>query len=202
MRLDGRRVAAALEEELAAEVAALGPPPPVLAVVLASDDALAHRQVGLKREAADRVGVVLRSVALAGSAGQREVEATVAGLASDDGVDALFVQLPLPGHVDEQAVLAQVPTGKDVDALAPGSAEPPATVAGAARLVEGVRGRVALEVHDEAVAAALRRAGVAVAAPGEPADAVVPARGGLGPVTVAVLLERTVRRRASSEERR
>ena len=230
--LDGRRVAAELEEELAAAVAALGPPPPVLAVVLASDDPLAHRQVGLKQDAAERVGVSLRFVALPASAGQREVEAAVADLAGDEGVDGLFVQHPLPPGLDASRILALVPPAKDVDALAPGSGRAPATPAAVVRLLE--RSGVALVgtpvavVGDEAVAAALRAAGalawscdrpaalaagptvvVALDEPVGPEElapgvVLVPQRGGAGPVTVAVLLERTLdatRRRRGTRRR-
>jgi len=52
---------------------------------------------------------------LPASAHQGAVESIVAALAGDDTIDGILVQLPLPAHLDVEAVLSQVPSSKDVD---------------------------------------------------------------------------------------
>jgi methylenetetrahydrofolate dehydrogenase (NADP+)/methenyltetrahydrofolate cyclohydrolase len=74
------------------------------------------------------------------------VEAVVARLAEDDGVDGILVQLPLPRGLDEDAVIARIPTEKDVDGLTAASAGQlllggdglvPCTPQGSMRLIAG-----------------------------------------------------------------
>tara|TARA_Y100001934_G_scaffold270477_1_gene355456 strand:- start:246 stop:923 length:678 start_codon:yes stop_codon:yes gene_type:complete len=61
------------------------------------------------------VGIDGQVIRLAESVSQDEVLATLRGLAEDPSVDGILVQLPLPHHLDEQAVLDAVPAHKDVD---------------------------------------------------------------------------------------
>src|SRR3546814_1017814 len=64
---------------------------------------------------------------------QDEVEALLARLNADAAVDGILLQLPLPGHLDEQRAVATIDPGKDVDGLTPVSA---------GRLALGIAGMV------------------------------------------------------------
>src|SRR3546814_13434762 len=59
---------------------------------------------------------------LPADATQAEVEALLAQLNADEAVDGILLQLPLPGHLDEQAAVATIDPDKDVDGLTPVSA--------------------------------------------------------------------------------
>ncbi len=59
---------------------------------------------------------------LPATANQEEVEALLASLNADPAVDGILLQLPLPGHLDEQRAVATIDPEKDVDGLTPVSA--------------------------------------------------------------------------------
>src|SRR3546814_12645709 len=63
---------------------------------------------------------------LPADATQAEVEDLLARLNADAAIDGILLQLPLPGHLDEQAAVATIDPAKDVDGLTPVSAGRPA----------------------------------------------------------------------------
>jgi methylenetetrahydrofolate dehydrogenase (NADP+)/methenyltetrahydrofolate cyclohydrolase len=77
--------------------------------------------------------MVSRGVNLPATATQAQVEQAVAELVADKGVHGILVQLPLPKHIDTEAVLSLLPVEKDVDGL---------TERSLGRLVRGVKGHV------------------------------------------------------------
>lgn len=122
--MDGARLRDEILAELAVVVAAAterGSAPPCFASVLVGGDRAGRAAIGYKLDAAVRVGIATRHVDLPASASQADVEAEVARLGADPTVDGLFVQLPLPPHLDERAVLDTVPPHKDVDGLSTSS---------------------------------------------------------------------------------
>ena len=124
--IDGKAVAAEVRERVAREVqelaAASGGRTPGLATVLVGDDPASHVYVGNKRKQTEEVG--MRSVhhGLEASASQEELLALIDGLNADDAVDGILVQLPLPGEIDQDPVVASIDPAKDVDGLTAGSA--------------------------------------------------------------------------------
>lgn len=122
--LDGRALAAELRVALAARAGActarLGRTP-CLAVVLVGDDPASVAYAKVKARLADRIGVNLRLVRLAGDpAGNTEsVVYAVDALNADLGVDAILVEMPLPAGYDEAAVRAAIAPEKDADGVAP-----------------------------------------------------------------------------------
>jgi methylenetetrahydrofolate dehydrogenase (NADP+)/methenyltetrahydrofolate cyclohydrolase len=100
-----------------AEVEAMGSPAICLATVLVGDDGPSQRYVRSKHRLAAQAGFESRNVELPTDVGQGQVEAAVAELAADPDVHGILVQLPLPDHLDPDAVLALVPVDKDVDGL-------------------------------------------------------------------------------------
>ena len=61
-------------------------------------------------------------VDLQATATQDEVHAAVEALNADDGVDGILIQVPLPEHLDEAAVMRRLDPAKDVDGLHPQNA--------------------------------------------------------------------------------
>jgi methylenetetrahydrofolate dehydrogenase (NADP+) / methenyltetrahydrofolate cyclohydrolase len=124
--IDGKAVAAEVRERVAGEVqelaAASGGRTPGLATVLVGDDPASHVYVGNKRKQTEEVG--MRSVhhGLEASASQEALLALIDELNADGAVDGILVQLPLPGQIDQDPVIASIDPAKDVDGLTAGSA--------------------------------------------------------------------------------
>ncbi|MFM8678758.1 MAG: bifunctional methylenetetrahydrofolate dehydrogenase/methenyltetrahydrofolate cyclohydrolase FolD [Alphaproteobacteria bacterium] len=112
--IDGKSIAAALRARLGAEVARL-PAPPGLAVVLVGEDPASAVYVRNKGTATREAGMRSIEHRLPADASQAALLALVARLNADDEVDGILVQLPLPRHVDAQAVIAAIDPAKDVD---------------------------------------------------------------------------------------
>ncbi len=90
-----------------------------LAVVLVGDDPASAVYVRNKVRACKKVGLESRSVVLPGDVSQEVLLDQVRALNLDDSVDGILVQLPLPGHIDEDAVIDAVHPSKDVDGFHP-----------------------------------------------------------------------------------
>jgi len=72
-----------------------------------------------KEKAALKIGIDAETRRLPATIDQAVLEAEIASLAVDDGVDAVLVQLPLPAGLDEERVVRRLPPTKDVDGLHP-----------------------------------------------------------------------------------
>ena len=120
--LDGKAIAAALRgrvREVVASRVAGGAEAPGLATVLVGDDPASHVYVGSKRRACEEAGIRSIHHELAGDVPEAELVELVAELDRDPAVDGILVQMPLPGHIDQDVVLAEISAGKDVDGLTP-----------------------------------------------------------------------------------
>ncbi|HUG85212.1 MAG TPA: bifunctional 5,10-methylenetetrahydrofolate dehydrogenase/5,10-methenyltetrahydrofolate cyclohydrolase [Euzebya sp.] len=115
-QVDGHAMAAELQRDLAAQVSRLRRPPS-LAVVLVSDDPRQHRYADLKYQAAASVGIHAIAQELAPRATTEELCRTLDDLVADADVDGVFIQLPLPAHLDPQALHDRLPPVTDVDGL-------------------------------------------------------------------------------------
>ena len=118
--LDGKAIAADLRRRVAGVVAArvaAGRRAPGLATVLVGDDPASHIYVGNKRKACEEAGIRSIHHELPGDVSGVDLVALVAGLDRDPEVDGILVQMPLPAHIDQDAVLAEISAGKDVDGL-------------------------------------------------------------------------------------
>ncbi len=122
LRLDGKALAATMRLEIAAKVAArtvAGLRPPGLAVVLVGDDPASHAYVRNKQKGCAEVGIVSTRYHLPATTPEADVLRLIADLNADPTVHGILVQLPLPGHVREDAVTLAVGGRKDVDAFHP-----------------------------------------------------------------------------------
>ena len=115
--MDGKALAARIREEVKAEVAELGSVG--LATVLVGDDPASDVYIRAKHKASQEVGIDARDVRLPETAREAEVLETVAQLNTDDAVDGVLVQLPLPAGIDEAKVIRAVDPVKDVDGFHP-----------------------------------------------------------------------------------
>jgi 5,10-methylene-tetrahydrofolate dehydrogenase/methenyl tetrahydrofolate cyclohydrolase len=120
--IDGTAVAERLRSEIAADAARFKEQfgyPPGLGVVLVGDDPASAQYVRMKRKACEQAGMISIPHLLPGGSTQEEVEAAVRSLNDDPTVHGILVQLPLPSHLDEEAVLRMVSLEKDADGLHP-----------------------------------------------------------------------------------
>jgi methylenetetrahydrofolate dehydrogenase (NADP+)/methenyltetrahydrofolate cyclohydrolase len=120
--IDGKAVAAAVRERVKVDVAAYVEEAgrvPALATVLVGDDPASEIYVRNKRRTTEEVG--MRSIHHGPEASIREEELLdlVRELGEDDEVDGILVQLPLPAHLDSDAVVQALNPEKDVDGLTP-----------------------------------------------------------------------------------
>jgi methylenetetrahydrofolate dehydrogenase (NADP+) / methenyltetrahydrofolate cyclohydrolase len=120
-RIDGKRVAAEVKEQLAVRVRALHARGvrPGLGTILVGDDPGSHAYVAGKHRDCAEVGIGSIRVELPATASQAEVEAAVLGLNDDRDCTGFIVQLPLPPHVDMHRVLQLIDPDKDADGLHP-----------------------------------------------------------------------------------
>ena len=120
--LDGKQTAAAIRAELKAQVeqiVAQGQRAPKLAVVIVGHNPASETYVNNKIKACAEVGIEAEKVALEESVNQDQLMAQVMRLNQDPSVDGFIVQLPLPDHINEAAVLSMIDYRKDVDGLTP-----------------------------------------------------------------------------------
>lgn len=115
--LDGKRTAERIVAGVAEKLAAAGSPEVTLATVLIGSHAPSRYYVNLKQKMAARGGLKTRMVELPEEVAQARLEAAVRELGADDSVHGILVQLPLPGHLDTNAVIDLIPAAKDVDGL-------------------------------------------------------------------------------------
>ena len=123
--IDGKASAAKLREKIAVETARLKSShglQPGLATVLVGNDPASEVYVRNKGKTAEALGFKSAHVALAADTPQETLLAKVRELSADRSVHGILVQLPLPKHLDEAAVLDALDPAKDVDALTPTNA--------------------------------------------------------------------------------
>src|SRR5215469_2009374 len=120
--IDGKASAARLREKIAAFTAELKSKhgiQPTLATVLVGNDPASEVYVRNKRKTAEAIGFKSVHVELPANVAQDELVARVKAISANRAVHGILVQLPLPRHLDENAVLDVLDPAKDVDALTP-----------------------------------------------------------------------------------
>ena len=120
--LDGRALSEAIKGEIADEVrdwVTAGNPAPHLAAVLIGEDGASRTYVDHKVRSCARVGFESTLIQRPADITQKELLEIVHGLNDDPAIDGFIVQLPLPDHLDAQAVIESVDPAKDVDGFHP-----------------------------------------------------------------------------------
>ena len=115
--IDGKALAEELRQSFKARVEALAArgQRPGLAVVLVGEDPASQVYVRNKVNACQAVGMHSEKIIYAAAVDPEIVLKKIAELNSDPAIHGILVQLPLPGHFDEEAVLAAIAVDKDVD---------------------------------------------------------------------------------------
>jgi methylenetetrahydrofolate dehydrogenase (NADP+)/methenyltetrahydrofolate cyclohydrolase len=120
--ISGHDLSNEMREEIAADAAAFTKESgwtPCLAVVLVGDDPASQVYVRMKGKAAEKAGFASRQITKPSSLTQEELLAIIDSLNEDPLVHGILVQLPLPKHIDANAVLLRIDPAKDVDGFHP-----------------------------------------------------------------------------------
>jgi methylenetetrahydrofolate dehydrogenase (NADP+)/methenyltetrahydrofolate cyclohydrolase len=136
MIIDGRKVAQEVRDRVKREVEELiasGGPQPGLATILVGDDPASQIYVRSKHEKSREAGMQSFNHVLPGDTPQEELADLIQQLNDDGSVHGILLQLPVPDHIDGDAMTALIDPMKDVDGLTPVSI---------GRLVQGKPGMV------------------------------------------------------------
>ncbi|MEH1945944.1 MAG: bifunctional methylenetetrahydrofolate dehydrogenase/methenyltetrahydrofolate cyclohydrolase FolD [Nostoc sp.] len=120
--LDGKALAAKIQQELAVAITQLQPKigrPPGLAVLMVGDNPASAAYVRNKEKACAKVGIASFGKHFPAETTLEELEEVIAALNHDKRVDGILVQLPLPNHLDAVTLLHQIDPDKDADGLHP-----------------------------------------------------------------------------------
>lgn len=116
--LDGKIISQKVKDELKIKVAEFKEKfsrDITLAVILVGENPASQVYVKNKIKGTEYVGMKSLSFYLPENSTEEQVADCVKGLASDNSVDGILVQLPLPKHIDENKILKLIPASKDVD---------------------------------------------------------------------------------------
>ena len=119
--IDGKAIAAAMRAELKTQIDALAERGvvPGLAVILVGDDPASASYVRAKEKACGELGMASFNHTLAPETTQAELLDVIGRCNADPRVHGILVQLPLPKHIDEHAVMPAIDPEKDVDGFHP-----------------------------------------------------------------------------------
>ena len=119
--LDGKKTSAEIREELKQQIEVLrekGVIPGITGILVGEDPGSAS-YIRLKEKAANELGIYTEMLRLAENTTESELLEEIDRLNSDSKVHGIFIQLPLPGHIDENKALNAVAPDKDVDGFHP-----------------------------------------------------------------------------------
>lgn len=120
--IDGKALAAKVRQDIKQHVEqrlAAGKRTPGLAVVQVGDDPASKVYVAHKRKDCEEVGFNSVAYDLPAETSQEKLLAIIDELNADSSVDGILVQLPVPKHIDEEAVIERIAPEKDVDGFHP-----------------------------------------------------------------------------------
>lgn len=119
--LDGKAVSQRIKDELKDEVAGLKERGKSvgLAVIIVGDDPASRIYVNNKKKACEYIGIHSEEYALAEDTSEEELKSLIERLNGDSKINGILVQLPLPGHINEESVINTISPKKDVDAFHP-----------------------------------------------------------------------------------
>jgi methylenetetrahydrofolate dehydrogenase (NADP+)/methenyltetrahydrofolate cyclohydrolase len=120
--IDGRAISREIRNEIRMRVSdrrSQGHRPPGLAVILVGDDQASQIYVRNKRTACEEVGITSRDYDLPDATTEKQLLGLIGELNQDSAIDGILVQLPLPAHINEPAVIEHISPVKDVDGFHP-----------------------------------------------------------------------------------
>lgn len=120
--IDGKAIAQQIRAEIRDQISTLtasGKPSPGLAVVQVGADPASSIYVRNKREACEQVGIESFDYDLPTETSENELLQMIDQLNNDSRVSGILVQLPLPAHIDDHAIIERIAPEKDVDGFHP-----------------------------------------------------------------------------------
>ncbi len=120
--IDGKEVSKALKDKIKKEVAEIidkGEDGPHLAAVIVGNDPASETYVKSKEKAAHSVGMMSSVYRYPENTSEEELLKVIDFLNEDPDIDGFIVQLPLPGHIDENKIIERISPAKDVDGFHP-----------------------------------------------------------------------------------
>ena len=119
--IDGKRISKEIKDELRAEAEKFKAEgrEATLAVILVGDDPASAVYVNNKKKACEYIGIKSLSYELPKETTEEELLALIEKLNSDDSVNGILVQLPVPDHIDENKIIRSISPSKDVDGFHP-----------------------------------------------------------------------------------
>ncbi|MEW5803778.1 MAG: bifunctional methylenetetrahydrofolate dehydrogenase/methenyltetrahydrofolate cyclohydrolase FolD [bacterium] len=121
MIIDGTKIGNELREKLKSRIETLKEKgkTPGLAVILVGENPASKVYVRMKEKACESLGIHSEKYALPANTSQDEVLALINRLNQDEKINGILVQLPLPGHFNEEMVIEAIVPTKDVDGFHP-----------------------------------------------------------------------------------
>jgi methylenetetrahydrofolate dehydrogenase (NADP+)/methenyltetrahydrofolate cyclohydrolase len=116
MIIDGKQIAESIKKNIREKVA-IEEHGPVLSIVSVGNDPVTERYLNIKRKFADDTGVHIEEHRFSETIETDTLLDKIEDLALDVSVQGIVVQLPLPEHIDADAVLGAIPITKDVDVI-------------------------------------------------------------------------------------
>ena len=202
-RIDGKQIAEQMQSALAGRVQVFAEQygfVPGLSVILVGDDPASEVYVRNKHRACAKVGIRSETTRMPAETTEAELFAEIDRQNADPTVQGILVQLPLPAHLRQDCILARIAPEKDVDGLTRQnvgslfSGGQGLAAVGKPGFVTGdfiKEGAVVIDVGTSRVEGKLR-GDVDFAAAMEKAAYVTPVPGGVGPMTITMLLENTL----------
>jgi methylenetetrahydrofolate dehydrogenase (NADP+)/methenyltetrahydrofolate cyclohydrolase len=117
--IDGKKIAAEITRELEEQVSKLTNRKPGLAFILVGGHQASQIYVSAKKKACAKVGIRSLLLEFPSSIAQSDLLEQIEKLNLDSTIDGILVQLPLPPHINEQAVTVAIDPAKDVDGFHP-----------------------------------------------------------------------------------
>jgi len=120
--ISGRKLSKHIRHEIKVEVARLTEQygiPPKLVTILVGADPGSQMYVRMKHEASNKAGILSENHDLPERTTQEELLSLIQELNADRKVHGILVQLPLPKHIDEKAIISAIDASKDVDGFSP-----------------------------------------------------------------------------------
>ena len=121
--IDGKKISAEIRAEIAEEVKTMKESGvcPGLAVIIVGEDPASKVYVRNKGRACAEVGIYSEIIEMPAETAEAELLSKIEELNAREEIHGILVQLPLPKHIDEKAVIAAILPEKDVDAFSEGN---------------------------------------------------------------------------------
>lgn len=119
MIIDGKAIAKRIDDRIRQAIASIEQRPPSLAFILVGNDPASQTYIRMKKKKCEEVGIRSVDIILDESVPQSELLGHIETLNQDLSIDGILVQLPLPSHLSEHAVLTCIEPSKDVDGFHP-----------------------------------------------------------------------------------